>query len=214
VTASESGRWSRRRLVAVCLTGAITSVVVLGVAFVTVWYRSWTVPSAAMEPTIHAGDHVWSRPADGVSRADIVILVPPGKTQTVVTRVVAVGGDSIESTNGHVVLNGAAVSETFLPAGMATPEFAPKTVPDGTVFVLGDNRVNSVGSQMFGPVPLGNVKAHVVRTNAPTSALLFVLAALSVIPLLIALFGGRVFGRARRDMIDARRALAGRDVAP
>ena len=193
MTTTSSAKWSTQRLVAVCITGALASVVVFGVLFILVWFRSWSVPSQAMEPTVHMGTHVWSRSVDRdhVNRDDIVILVPPGKKQTVITRVVAVGGDSIESAQGRLVLNGTPLDERFLATGMRTPTFPTKNVPTGTVFVLGDNRTNSAGSQLFGPVPLTNIQARVVKTDAPAQTLLLLLAAVAIVPVLIALFGGR-----------------------
>jgi signal peptidase I len=144
-----------------------------------------------------------------VERDDIVLLVPPGRTQTVVTRVVAVGGDVIEGANGRVTLNGTELTEGFLESGMRTPDFENTKVPDGAVFVLGDNRLNSVGSPMYGPVPLADLREHVVRTDTPAPTDLLLLAALALVPLLFTLFGPWLFGRARRDMVDARDALAG-----
>jgi signal peptidase I len=73
---------------------------------------------------------------------------------------VAVGGETVESRGGRVFVNGQPLSEPYLPSGVTTPAFEPSAyptqcirVPQGDVFVLGDNRLNSAASNRFGPIP-------------------------------------------------------------
>lgn len=82
-----------------------------------------------------------------------------------IKRVIAVGGDTIEITEeGAVLLNGEVLEETYLPEGTVTPitgAYYSLEVPEGYVFVMGDNRAASRDSREFGVVPLERVEGIV-----------------------------------------------------
>jgi signal peptidase I len=78
---------------------------------------------------------------------------PTGGEQDYVKRVMAVGGDTIESREGVVYVNDEPVEEPYLPKGVVTSDFPTQQVPEGQIFVMGDNRGSSDDSRNFGPVP-------------------------------------------------------------
>lgn len=81
-------------------------------------------------------------------------------------RVVAIAGDTFSIKNGISYLNNKPLNETYVlkknNLGDLSQSFGPVTVPDGFVFVLGDNRDESADSRIFGLVPVGNITAKVL----------------------------------------------------
>jgi signal peptidase I len=86
--------------------------------------------------------------------------LPTGGSQDFIKRVVAVEGDTVSSDGDGVVVNGEEVEEPYLIDGVQTSSFGPITVPDDTIFVMGDNRTNSDDSRNFGPIPESSVVGH------------------------------------------------------
>ncbi|GAA3158059.1 signal peptidase I [Streptomyces echinatus] len=124
-----------------------------GFAWGAVVYRPYTVPTSSMTPTIDAGDRVLAQRVDGdeVRRGDVVVF--EDKTWVtgakVVKRVVAVGGDTVSCcTGGKLTVNGKQIDEPYLPKGSAAEitDFGTVTVPEGRLFLLGDERQGSLDS--------------------------------------------------------------------
>ncbi len=97
-------------------------------------------------------------------------IVPSNSGNDLVKRVVGVGGDVIEccDANGALIVNGQPVSENYLKPGSRTDQVTFKViVPEGSIFVMGDNRGNSEDSRYHldannGMVPLEEVVGRVV----------------------------------------------------
>ncbi|MEV6298306.1 signal peptidase I [Actinoplanes sp. NPDC051861] len=117
------------------------------------------VPSTAMEPTVVAGSTVLVVKVGGVERGDVVLVgaVSGGR----LLRVIGLGGDRISCAGGRVSRDGAVIEESYVASGSAT-ECAAVTVPDGEVYLLGDNREAAKDSRHEGPWPLGDVSGRMI----------------------------------------------------
>jgi len=123
------------------------------------------VQGASMEPTLRPGDYVLMEkitPHLGLLRpGQIVVLAAETPSALIVKRIVALGGDQVQMRAGEVLVNG----EPGPAEDRTTPDYydwGPTVVPEGQLFVLGDNRPRSDDSKDFGPVPAANVKGHVI----------------------------------------------------
>ena len=85
-----------------------------------------------------------------------------------VKRVIGLPGDSLEFIMGSVYRNGVLLQEDYIKSKMAS-EHDPVVVPDGFVYLLGDNRNHSSDSRQIGPVPLANIQGRVVLRFLPLS---------------------------------------------
>ncbi|MEA2432549.1 MAG: signal peptidase [Actinomycetota bacterium] len=94
---------------------------------------------------------------------------PTGTSQDFIKRVIGVGGDTVEGRDGVVFVNGEAISEPYLPEGLEISPFGPVEIPDGKLFVMGDNRNNSDDSRNFGPIDVDQVVGHAFLLIWPPS---------------------------------------------
>ena len=155
----------------------IVGALVVALVVKTFLFQAFFIPSASMEPTLEEGDRVLvnklSYDLHDIRRGDIVVFeLPPDKVgsdgiKDLIKRVIGLPGDVIETRDGVVYINDRRLDEPYLPEGTLTgdpangnnPAIERQTVPEGTVFVMGDNRDNSHDSRYAdrGPIPIESV---------------------------------------------------------
>ncbi|MBQ7317846.1 MAG: signal peptidase I [Phascolarctobacterium sp.] len=103
----------------------------------------------------------------------VVFRYPKDESRDFIKRVIAVGGDTIELRDGQVYVNGAAIEEGYIykddPKGRNMSNYRKSVVPQGHIFVLGDNRNNSEDSRYKGVdfVPHRLVKGRAIMAFWP-----------------------------------------------
>lgn len=153
----------------------------------------YSIPTASMYPTLRVGDALLVEKVSLRSRpprdGEIVLFRPPLRLRRLlrpdapdeaprsrrllhrndlfVKRVVAVAGDILEVRASKVVVNGVAVD----PAAPGSPIVPPRRVPDGFVFVVGDNPQHSLDSRFWGLLPVDNVVGRPVARIFPLDRL-------------------------------------------
>jgi len=170
--------------------GLILLALVLALLIKTFVVQAFYIPSPSMQPTLKPGDRVLVSKIPYYlgepGRGDVVVFVDPDRStapdrgliggalhwlsqglgvtspdnQDFIKRVVGLPGDEIWAKGGEVYVNDVAIDEPYLT--QMTRDFARTTVPEGMLFVMGDNRANSLDSRFpepggLGFVPIDNV---------------------------------------------------------
>ncbi len=143
--------------------------------------QAFKIPSGSMIPTLLVGDHLFVNkfiygthipmtdifllPLKEPQRGDVVVFVPPhDRDKDYIKRVIGVEGDTIKIIDKQVFVNGDALDESYvqyLESGIMAAKrdnFGPVTVPEDSIFVMGDNRDKSNDSRFWGFAEVKEVK--------------------------------------------------------
>ncbi len=136
------------------------------------------IPSSSMTDTLEIGDRLigekvtyrTSEPQVG----DIVTFTDPEDSSlTLIKRVIATAGQTVNLVDGKVYVDGVELSEPYTEGKPSYPLDGhssllaenlsyPYTVPEGCIWVMGDNRTNSQDSRYFGAIPVSSVTSKAV----------------------------------------------------
>lgn len=138
--------------------------------------QPYEIPSGSMEETIEIGDRIFSEkisylfnePATG----DIITFIDPVDPERVlIKRVIATAGQTVDLYDGNVYVDGIMLDEPYTDDKPSYDLYSgikyPYTVPEGYVWVMGDNRTNSADSRAFGPVPVENITGRALLKYWP-----------------------------------------------
>lgn len=147
------------------------------------------IPSKSMVPTLQVDDRLI---VDKVSyhfrdpqRGDIIVFMPPDEASVVCTgpqapqqhnkdayikRIIGLPGDTVEVKQGQVFINGNPLKEGYV-AEVPDYQYGPRTVPQNSYLVLGDNRNNSCDSHYWGFVPRDNIIGRAIVRFWPLNRL-------------------------------------------
>ena len=179
--ASTAGKAGRFVLEIVLIVAAAIALTFLIRTFIC---QPFEIPSSSMEDTIEIGDRVLSEKLTylftDIKQGDIVTFADPTTSgRTLIKRVIATGGQTVEFIDDSVYVDGVKLNEPYTE-GKATGPLPntyngmqisyPYTVPDGYLWVMGDNRTNSADSRFFGAVPASSVSGKAFFVYWPFNA--------------------------------------------
>ncbi len=140
--------WTRDLLIAIGL--ALVIIVFL--------YQPVKVEGTSMAPLLSDQERIFINKFvyrfEPIQRGDIVVFwYPLDRTKSFIKRVVGLPGETVEIRQGAVYVNGKVVPEPYVPPQYEDlSDFGPVRVPRDSYFVMGDHRVSSNDSRVFGPV--------------------------------------------------------------
>lgn len=165
------------------ITAVITVAVVMLVRIFIV--DTYEVPTGSMLETIQLGDRLIGEKVSYYQRSpqqgEIVTFKDPVDPRvTLIKRVIATEGQVVELIDGTVYVDGEALDEPYINGAVTEPidrhartldedVSYPYIVPEGYVWLMGDNRGNSLDSRYFGAVPTKDVMARAIYIFWPPS---------------------------------------------
>jgi signal peptidase I len=164
------------------LAQALAFAIIISVALNLFVVQVTEVRQRSMEPTLEQDDRVLVSKVHyrfgSPGRGDIIVFNSPMPQATIpfVKRVIALGGDTVDLRGGSVFVNDQLLVVPQAQGGTLPQSPAityPFTVPEGHVFVFGDNRLSSSDSRTFGSVPIGNIIGKVILRFWPVDRLVF-----------------------------------------
>jgi signal peptidase I len=146
--------------------------------------QAFKIPSSSMEPTLQVGDYIlvnkfiygvripysdkifgeskkffeWRKPQRGNV---IVFIFPKDRTKDFIKRVIGTEGEKLEIIHNKIYINDKLVDDPwghFMMPRSSIEDYGPAKVPEGSLFVMGDNRDNSQDSRFWGFVKINEVK--------------------------------------------------------
>ncbi|HXL23084.1 MAG TPA: signal peptidase I [Candidatus Dormibacteraeota bacterium] len=145
---SEIRVWTRDLLIAIGL--ALVIIVFL--------YQPVKVEGTSMAPLLSDQERIFINKFvyrfEPISRGDVVVFwYPLDRSKSFIKRVVGLPGETVEIRQGSLFVNGEAVAEPYVPPQYEDlSDFGPVRVPRESYFVMGDHRISSNDSRVFGPV--------------------------------------------------------------
>jgi signal peptidase I len=141
--------WTRDLLIAIGL--ALVIIVFL--------YQPVKVEGTSMAPLLSDQERIFINKFvyrfEAIHRGDVVVFwYPLDRSKSFIKRVIALPGETVTIRQGVVMVNGVVVPEPYVPPQYEdVSDYGPQRVPEGSYFVMGDHRISSNDSRVFGPVP-------------------------------------------------------------
>jgi signal peptidase I len=140
--------------------------IIIGVILVRGWViEGVIVDGDSMDPTLRSGERLlvikkhFSK--DYLpERGSVVIFPDPQDGGILVKRVIGLPGEAIVGVGNHIYINRMLLTEPYAYYSDLHGDYGATVIPQGKVWVLGDNRNNSTDSRTFGPVALDSIRGY------------------------------------------------------
>jgi signal peptidase I len=124
------------------------------------------VEGNSMSPTYTSGERVYTAPISTPLQRGDIVLMDDGREEYALKRIVGMPGETVHLWRGYVFINRFMIREPYLPKHTYTSpsqqtEVAVFELGQDQYFVLGDNRLSSIDSRIYGPVARGQIKSRV-----------------------------------------------------
>ncbi|WP_243116643.1 signal peptidase I [Marinisporobacter balticus] len=155
---------------------------------ITTFIMPLQVDGISMNPTLNDHDYLILEKTNKIDRGDIISFksdlqfsaeelknfnlikrIKLGKTKNLIKRVIAVEGDQLLIGNGKVYVNGESLTENYIDGNCTLGNVFIKEIPKNKIFVMGDNRNNSMDSRMIGLVDRARIQGKVFVRILPIS---------------------------------------------
>ncbi len=149
------GKNIKEILKTIVISVAITLIITTFIAQIT------QIRGRSMEPSLIDGERVVNVKIvyriEKPKRGEVIIFKPPFRTkENYIKRIIGLPGEKVEIKNGYVYINDKLLNEPYI-VNRSHDNWGPKIVPPNKYFVLGDNRVNSSDSRVWGFLPKENI---------------------------------------------------------
>ncbi len=152
------------------ISSAIAALVVVALVFALL-FRVVSVDGASMTNTLQHGDRLLLSSVSYSPAYEDIVVITRTQDAPLIKRVIGLAGDRIriDAATGIVYRNDAPLAEPYVRGGFTPNNGMTEelTVPEGHIFVLGDNRSDSLDSRILGPLSLENVVGKVMYRIAP-----------------------------------------------
>lgn len=150
----------------------------VAIAFVIKWLiiQPFYIPSQSMEPTLVPGDRVlvskfiyrFTEPKIG----EIIVFVAPNdENRDFIKRIVALENDTVEVKDGRLYVNNKLSKGNYKTMPGDYSNWGPQKIGEDHVFVMGDNRPNSMDGRVFGPLPKKNILGKAFMVYWPPTSI-------------------------------------------
>jgi signal peptidase I len=155
--------WARDLVVAAALAAVI----------IVFFYQPVKVEGTSMAPALSDQERIFINKfvyhVGVIERGDVVVFwYPLDRSKSFIKRVIGLPGDLVEIREGRVYINGKPLDEPYVPPEYVDySDYAPLRVRPGEYFVMGDHRISSNDSRMFGAVPASYIYGKAVFAYWP-----------------------------------------------
>ena len=145
----------------------------LAAVIIVFFYQPVKVEGTSMAPSLSDQERIFINKfvyhVGVIARGDVVVFwYPLDRTKSFIKRVVGLPGDLVQIREGRVYINGQLLNEPYVPAEyLDFSEYGPLRVRPGEYFVMGDHRISSNDSRMFGSVPASYIYGKAVFAYWP-----------------------------------------------